>query len=164
MRKTCDLLSLNSRPFLPLLRLGRKERKLNALNQKRSEIGMILQFALSVHAKTEKGRMKNLLWKLAEAADGELAKMPKMTKKDKAEIADTLLRFGTESGWENKPKALSTHLSFFADNLDAAQYRYDPRILVYLNQIIEHLEQAGRVSVASCWAGGLAGERWRDAV
>lgn len=134
---------------------------MNQLNKKRSEIGMILQFALSVHAKTEKGRMKNLLWKLAEAADGKLARMPNMTKKDKAEIAETLLRFGTESGCENKPKALPTHLSFFADNLENAQYRYDPRILVYLNQIIEHLEQAGRVNVASCWAGGLAGERWR---
>ena len=125
---------------------------------------MILQFALSVHAKTEKGCMKNLLWKLAEAADGEMSRMPKMTKKDKAEIAEALLRFGTESGWENKPKALSTHLSFFADNLEAAQYRYDPRILFYLNKIIDHLEQIGNVKTASCWAGGLAGERWRNAV
>jgi hypothetical protein len=90
-----------------------------------------------------------------------MARMKKMTKKEKAEIADTLLRFGTESGWENKPKALSTHLSFFADNLENAKYGFDPRILVYLNQIIEHLERAGRVHVASCWAGGLAGERWR---
>lgn len=137
---------------------------MNNLNKKRSEIGMILQFALSVHAKTQKGRMKNMLWKLAEAADGELARMKKMTKKDKAEIADTLLRFGTESGWENKPKALSTHLSFFADNLENANYGFDPRILVYINQITEHLEQADQVKTASCWAGGLAGERWRDVV
>jgi len=141
-----------------------KENNLNTLNKKRSEIGMILHFAMAVHAKAEKGRIKNLLWKLAEAADGELAKMPKMTKKDKAEIADTLLRFGTESGWENKPKALSTHLSFFADNLENANYGFNPKILGYINRIVEHLERAGRVKTASCWAGGLAGERWRNAV
>lgn len=137
---------------------------MNNLNKKRSEIGMILQFALSVHAKTEKGRMKNLLWKLAEAADGELARMKKMTKKDKAEIAETLLRFGKESGWELKPKALPTHLSLFADNLESANYTFNPKILVYINQIVEHLEQADRVHMASCWAGGLAGERWRNVV
>lgn len=137
---------------------------MNNLNKKRSEVGMILHFAMAVHAKTEKGRLKNLLWKLAEVTDAEIARMPKMTKKDKAQISESLARFGTASRWELKPKALSTHLSFFADNLENAQYRYNPRILVIINQIIEHMEQADRVHVASCWAGGLAGERWREVV
>jgi hypothetical protein len=137
---------------------------MNSLNKKRSEIGMILHFALTVHGKTQKGRLKNLLWRLVEATDAEIARMPKMTKKDRAQISESLLRFGTSSGWELKPKALSTHLSFFAGNLENAHYQFNPKILVTINQIIEHMEQADRVHVASCWAGGLACGRWREVV
>ena len=108
----------------------------------------------------EKSRLSGLQRTLQRIAAKELGKLPHLTDEDCKSIIKHITEWGNQTGWLNNKKAIGTLLSFIAELIEKSQFKYNPKILETVNELISHLESGNDFRIQSCWAGSLAAERW----
>lgn len=132
---------------------------MNPSTRHTAELALIYSVPTITNA-AEKSRLCNLLKRLQKYAQKDLNKKPFLTNMELSKIIEKIQSWGNETGWLNDKKHVGTLLSFCADMIENSKFKFHPRILETINDIIAHLEAGGDFKYQSCWAGSLAAERW----
>ncbi len=113
-----------------------------------------------LHGTLKNGRLKNLYRKLQIACDNEFRRLPELNNVELEQVKGLLLQFSAATGWERKPRHISTLLSFCADMLERSQYDHSPKILKTLTDIIDYYARKEDFRPICCWAGSVAADKW----
>jgi hypothetical protein len=130
-------------------------------HERLTELALIRAIPGMIKGNLKPSRTKNLYERLIKEVDKDLASLPRPTDSEIFEIGKRIEKFGQITGWLNNEKHIGTLLSFCADMLERSNYKHNPKILNILNELIEHLENAGDLKTVCCWAGGIAADKWK---
>jgi hypothetical protein len=108
----------------------------------------------------EKSRLAGLQRELQKLAGDCLGNISGMTHFERLVISDHIAEWGKITGWLNNKKTIGTLLSFVAELIEKSQFKYNPKIMKTVNELISHLEAGKEFKITSCWAGSLAAEKW----
>jgi len=108
----------------------------------------------------EKSRLSGLQRTLQRIAWKELSKPPELTDDERDAIIEHITEWGKTTGWLDNKKHIGTMLSFIAGMIENSKFKYNPRILETVNELIAHLEAGNNFRITSCWSGKLASEKW----
>jgi hypothetical protein len=135
---------------------------MNKLNRKMTELAMIISIPEFTKEDVKPGRLKNLFNRLSTTANRELEKIPRATIVELDNIEKLVGEFGKATGWEGKPKHIITLASFCLELIEMSEFKYSPKIISILNDIVEYFENAGRALPICYWAGSVAAGKWRN--
>jgi len=110
----------------------------------------------------EKSRLSGLQRTLQRIAWKELSKPPELTDDERDAIIEHITEWGKTTGWLDNKKHIGTMLSFIAGIIEGSQFKYSPRLLETINELIAHLEAGKDFKITSCWSGSLAADRWAE--
>ena len=105
-------------------------------------------------------RLKGLYIRLQKWVDKDLAMLPRVSSDDLEAIEKIMDRFGDDTGWFGKQKHVGTLLSFCAAIIENSEFKFHPRIMETINDIIDHLESGNDLHFQSFWGGEIAFEKW----
>jgi len=126
-----------------------------------SELALIYAVPILSQAH-EKSRLSGLQRTLQRIAGKELCKLPHLTDDDCKAIIEHITEWGKLTGWLDSAKHTGTLLSFIAGIIESSKFKYSPRLLETINELIAHLEAGKDFKITSCWSGNLAAERWEQ--
>ena len=125
----------------------------------KAELSLIYAVPMLSNA-NEKSRLSGLQRTLQRIAAKELGKLPHITDYERDQMIKHITEWGKLTGWLDSAKHTGTLLSFIAGIIEGSQFKYNPRLLETINELIAHLEAGKDFKITSCWSGNLALERW----
>ncbi len=134
------------------------------MHERMMELALVRAIPELTVGKLKHSRLNGLYTRLQKEVDKDLARLPRPTKSEIYRIADRVNGFGKDTGWLGQQRHVSTLLSFCAEMIESSRFPHNPRIIATINEIIAHLEQAGDLPAASCWAGSVAAEKWQKVI
>ena len=126
-----------------------------------AELALIYAVPMLSNA-NEKSRLSGLQRTLQRIAWKELSKPPELTDDERDAIVEHITEWGKMTGWLDNKKHIGTMLSFIAGIIEGSQFKYNPRLLETINELIAHLEAGKDFKITSCWSGSLAADRWAE--
>ncbi len=105
-------------------------------------------------------RLKGLYVRLQKWVDKDLHQLPRVSDADLEAIELVMDRFGEDTGWFKQQKHVGTLLSFCAAMIENSEFKFHPRIMETINDIIDHLESGNDLHFQSFWGGEIAAEKW----
>jgi len=105
-------------------------------------------------------RLKGLYVRLQKWVDKDLHQLPRISNEDLEAIEKIMDQFGEDTGWFGKQKHVGTLLSFCATMIESSEFKFHPRIMETITDIIDHLEAGKDLYFQSFWGGGIAFEKW----
>lgn len=108
----------------------------------------------------EKSRLSGLQNTLQRLAAKELGKIRYITDQEMEKIIAHVTEWGKQTGWLNTQKHVGTLFSFCLEIIEKSNFKFNPKIIVIINEIIKHLENGKDFPFQSCWAGSIAAAKW----
>ena len=109
------------------------------------------------------GRLQSLYARLIKITNKELHKLV-TDDNDIRQAKKIVFEFFQVTGWAEQQRHMVTLLSFAVDMVEQSDFKYSPRIIETLTDIVNYMEQKEAVKGICCWAGGLATEKWRGII
>lgn len=134
------------------------------MHERMMELALVRAVPDLVIGDMKPSRLKGLYGRLQREVDRDLARLPRPSQSEIRQIACRVNEFGKATGWLGQQRHVSTLLSFCAEMNENSRFDHNPRILETINDIIAHLESGKDLPAASCWAGSVAAEKWKEVV
>jgi hypothetical protein len=134
--------------------------KMHSTTRLTTELALIRAVPDLTLGELKPSRTAGLVTNLQKAVDKDLRYLPRINDTQIADIESIIKSFLLDIGWLDQKRHTGTYLSFCAAMIENSEFKYFPRILESINDLIDHFEKGNDFHVQSCWAGSIAAEKW----
>ena len=124
-----------------------------------AELAMIRAIPLTAD-NLPKGRIRGLLVRLATQSQKELNALPEIPKHEYEMIIDRVADWG-EITWGHKKVHAVSMISFALGMIENSDFRYPPRLIETLTDIVDYYDRAGKAPALCMVSGGIAADKWK---
>jgi len=123
-----------------------------------AELSMIRAIPLTADD-IPRGRIGGLLTRLAKQSQRSLNALPEIPRQDYQIIVDRVSSWG-EITWGHKKVHAVSMISFALGMIEDSEFKYPPRLIETLTDIIDYYDRAGKAHGLCFNSGSIAADKW----